>query len=208
MKNVYRSLSSIDPWNKGKLVGQKLPLKLREVWAIRIRLQIADRFRDLALFNLAIDRKLRACDLVSLKVHDVSLGSQILKRAKIVQQKTHQPVQFEITHQTGNSLSDWIKIRGLTHDSWLFPSRANAQCHISTRQYSRIVHQWIESIGLDTTLYGTHSLRRTKVVMIYRETGNLRAIQLLLGHTKLESTVRYLGIDVDDALDLAEKTEV
>ena len=208
MKNAYRSFSSIDPWNKGKFVGQKLPLKLKDMWVIRIRLQVAHRFRDLALFNLAIDSKLRACDLVSLKVHDISHGRQILKRAKIVQQKTHQPVQFEITLQTGDSLNDWIKLQGLTLNSWLFPSRVNAQRHISTRQYNRIVHQWIEAIGLDTSLYGTHSLRRTKVAMIYRKTGNLRAIQLLLGHNKLESTVRYLGIEVDDALNLAENTEV
>lgn len=208
MKTASRSLSSIEPWNKGKLVGQKLPLKLKDVWAIRIRLQVAHRFRDLALFNLAIDSKLRACDLVRLKVYDISHGGQILKRSKIVQQKTRQTVQFEITDQTADSLSDWITIKELTLNSWLFPSRVNALRHISPRQYSRIVHQWIEEIGLDTSLYGTHSLRRTKVSMIYRKTGNLRAIQLLLGHTKLESTVRYLGIEIDDALDLAEKTEV
>jgi len=208
MKGVSRSFSNFEPWNKGKLVGQKLPLKLKDVWAIRIRLQVANRFRDLALFNLAIDSKLRACDLVSLKVRDIHHGGQVLKRAKIVQQKTHQPVQFEITTQTGDSLSQWIMIQGLTPNSWVFPSRSNAQRHISTRQYNRIVHQWIESIGLDSSLYGTHSLRRTKVAMIYRKTGNLRAVQLLLGHTKLESTVRYLGIEVDDALDLSEKTEV
>jgi len=114
MNNASRSFSSIEPWNKGKLVGQKLPLKLKDVWAIRIRLQVANRFRDLALFNLAIDSKLRACDLVNLKLHDISHGGQILRRAKIVQQKTRQPVQFEITVQTGDSLYDWIRIQGLT----------------------------------------------------------------------------------------------
>lgn len=208
MKNTLHSLPSKEPWNKGKLVGQKLPLKLKDVWAIRIRLQVAHQVRDLALFNLAIDSKLRACDLVSLKLRDICHGSQILRRAKIVQQKTHQPVQFEITPQTSDSLNDWINTRRLTLNNWLFPSRINTQLHISTRQYNRIVHRWVEAIGLDTSLYGTHSLRRTKAAMIYRKTGNLRAIQLLLGHTKLESTVRYLGIEVDDALELAEQTEV
>ncbi len=132
------------PWNKGKLLGQKPPLKLNEIWAIRIRLQLDHRARELALFNLAIDSKLRGCDLVGLRVHDVVQGSHVAARA----------------------------------------------------------------IGLDPAAYGTHSMRRTKPTLIYRRTRNLRAVQLLLGHSKLESTVRYLGIEVDDALEIAEQTEV
>lgn len=196
------------PWNKGKLVGQKKPLELREIWSIRIRLQIGKRHRELALFNLAIDSKLRACDLVKLRVRDVAHGSQIQSRAMILQQKTQLPVRFEMMEQTRESLSKWIKLSGSQTSDFLFPSRKNHSRHISTRQYARIVKRWVTSIGLDVAAYGTHSMRRTKPALIYKRTKNLRAVQLLLGHTKLESTVRYLGIDVDDALEMAEQTEV
>ena len=195
-------------WNKGKLVGQKPPLRLKEIWAIRIRLQLANHVRDLALFNLAIDSKLRACDLVKLKVRDVSHGGRIASRTIIMQQKTHTPVQFEITEQARGTLADWVNVAGLRHDSFLFPSRIKHSLHLSTRQYARIVKQWVTSIGLDPSEYGTHALRRTKASLIYKKTKNLRAVQLLLGHTKLESTVRYLGIEVDDALEMAEQTEI
>lgn len=196
------------PWNKGKLLGQKPPLKLKQIWSIRIRLQISNRVRDLALFNLAIDSKLRSCDLLKLRVLDISNGINILKRTMVIQQKTQSPVQFEITAQTRRALSKWIDQAELSRDNFLFKSRANASKHISTRQYSRIVKSWLCEIELDPSAYGTHSLRRTKATLIYRRTKNLRAVQLLLGHTKLESTVRYLGIEVDDALEMAEQTEV
>jgi integrase len=195
-------------WNKGKLIGQKPPLQLKEVWAIRTRLQIAHKTRELAMFNLAIDSKLRSCDLVKLRVRDIAHGTQILKRAMILQQKTQQPVQFELTPQTREALSAWIQKANLNSDDFLFRSRRNQAAHISTRQYARIVSGWIASIGLDPAEYGTHSLRRTKVSLIYRKTRNLRAVQLLLGHRKLESTVRYLGIEVDDALEIAEHTDI
>ena len=196
------------PWNKGRLSGQKRPLKLQEIWAIRIRLQLAENHHDLALFNLAIDSKLRACDLVGLKVADVAQGGRVQSRARVVQQKTHQPVQFEITPQTRQSLDDWISESQVHSSDYLFPSRVRQSSHLSTRQYARIVKKWVDSIGLDPALYGTHSMRRTKASLIYQRTKNIRAVQLLLGHTKLESTVRYLGIDVDDALELSEQTEV
>ena len=196
------------PWNKGKLVGQKPPLKLKEIWAIRIRLQLANRHRELAMFNLAIDSKLRACDLVKIRVRDVSRGGGIATRAIVMQQKTQRTVQFEITEQTRVAISMWIESSGLGYEDFLFPSRVKHSPHISTRQYARIVDSWINDIGLDNSAYGTHSLRRTKASLIYKRTKNLRAVQLLLGHTKLESTVRYLGIEVDDALEMAEQTEV
>ena len=196
------------PWNKGKLSGQKRPLKLQEIWAIRIRLQLAKHYRDLALFNLAIDSKLRACDLMSLTVTDITQAGRVQSRAQIVQRKTGRPVQFEITEQTRLSLERWIGATGLLPHNYLFPSRVNKSQHLSRRRYARIVDRWVIEVGLDPSLYGTHSLRRTKVSLIYRRTKNLRAIQLLLGHTKLESTVRYLGVEVDDALVLSEQTEV
>jgi integrase len=196
------------PWNRGRLVGQKLPLKQKEIWAIRIRLQLAEKTRDLALFNLAIDSKLRGCDLVSLRVCDIAQGRTILPRAMIMQRKTHRPVQFEITEQTRQSAAAWIDKAHRASDQYLFPSRVAKSPHLSARQYARIVACWVESIGLDAAAYGTHTMRRTKATLIYRRSKNLRAVQLLLGHTKLESTVRYLGIEVDDALEIAEQTEV
>ena len=196
------------PWNKGKLSGQKRPLKLQEIWAIRIRLQLQERIRELALFNLAIDSKLRACDLMALTVGDIAQAGRVQSRALIVQRKTGRPVQFEITSRTRESTSAWIQHAGLGSNAYLFPSRNTRMFHLSTRQYARIVESWVAGIGLDSTAYGTHSLRRTKASLIYRRTKNLRAVQLLLGHAKLDSTVRYLGIEIDDALELAEQTEV
>jgi integrase len=196
------------PWNKGKLIGQKPPLKLKEIWGIRIRLQLNHRIKELALFNLAIDSKLRGCDLVALRVHDVVHGSRVASRAIVMQRKTQRPVTFEITEQTRDAVAAWIAAGHLKLEQVLFPSRVLASPHVSTRQYSRMVASWVASIGLDPGAYGTHSLRRTKATLIYRRTRNLRAVQLLLGHSKLESTVRYLGIEVDDALEIAEQTEV
>jgi integrase len=189
------------------LVGQKSPLKLKEIWAIRIRLQLTEQVRDLALFNLAIDSKLRGCDLLSLKVSDFAQGHSIMHRAIVMQRKTHRPVQFEVTDMTRQSLLAWIEQGKLSNNAFLFPSRVTRSPHLSTRKYARIVRRWVTSIGLDVAAYGTHTMRRTKATLIYRRTKNLRAVQLLLGHTKLESTVRYLGIEVDDALEISEQTE-
>lgn len=208
MKRSIKQLERRPAWNRGKLVGQKAPLKLKEIWAIRVRLQLAGDIRKLALFDLAIDSKLRACDLVSLRVRDVAHGSQIAPRACVVQRKTQHPVQFEITQQTRDALAAWIDSRHLQQDDYLFPSRQHNWPHLSTRQYARIVKGWVRCIGLDELNYGTHSMRRTKASLIYQRTKNLRAVQLLLGHSKIESTVRYLGVEVDDALNMAEQTEV
>ena len=202
------SVHSHEPWNKGKLIGQKPPLKLKDIWAIRIHLQLAEQTRDLALFNLAIDSKLRGCDLVNLRVRDILHGNHIVARAIIMQSKTQRPVQFELTDQTRNAVAAWIAKANLKSEEYLFPSRLQRSPHVSTRQYTRIVHRWVQSIGLDPAAYGTHTMRRTKATLIYRRTKNLRAVQLLLGHTKLESTVRYLGIEVDDALEISEQTEI
>ena len=164
--------------------------------------------RELALFNLAIDSKLRGCDLVNLKVCDVAQGNRVSSRAVVMQQKTHRPVQFEITEQTRDSLASWICQAKLKSNDYLFPSRIHDSPHLSTRQYARIVEHWVKLIGLDPSAYGTHTMRRTKATLVYRRTKNLRAIQLLLGHSKLESTVRYLGIEVEDALEISEQTEI
>ena len=208
MDQSNETVSRREPWNKGKLVGQKAQLRLKEIWAIRIRLQISKRARELALFNTAVDSKLRSCDLVKLRVRDVMQGERGAARAIITQQKTQRPVHFEITEQTRIALASWIREQGLKGDQFLFPSRVQRSPHLSTRQYARIVRGWVREIGLDPAAYGTHTLRRTKATLIYRRTKNLRAVQLLLGHSKLESTVRYLGIDVDDALEISEQPDI
>jgi site-specific recombinase XerC len=192
-----------EPWNKGKLVGQKAPFKLKDIWALRVRLQMEGRVRELALFNLGIDSKLRGCDLVGLRVRDVCHGDQVTSRAIVVQHKTQRPVQFEITPAAREAVQAWIKLAGLKSEDYLFPSRLHESPHLGTRQYARILGHWVDELGLDRADYGTH-----KATLIYRRTKNLRAVQLLLGHSKLESTVRYLGIEVDDALEISEQTEI
>jgi integrase len=195
------------PWNKGRLTGAKPPLQPKHVWAIRTRLQIAGRTRDLALFNLAIDSKLRGCDVVSLKIEDVAPHGYAVDRATIRQRKTGRPVKFELTEQTRHAVDNHLLAARSAGSVYLFPGPRPGS-HLSTRQYARLLSKWLSLIGLDPSLFGTHSLRRTKATLIYRKTGNLRAVQLLLGHTKIESTVRYLGIEVDDALAIAEQVEV
>jgi integrase len=196
------------PWNKGKLTGAKPPLQPRHIWAIRSRLLIERRTRDLALFNLAIDSKLRGCDLVALKVGDIAPNGYAIDRATVRQRKTGLPVKFELTEQTRQAVDDYLKGRNKTTGEFLFTGRLDVSRCMTTRQYARLLSEWTASIGLDPKIFGTHSLRRTKATLIYRRTGNLRAVQLLLGHTKIESTVRYLGIEVDDALSIAEQIDV
>lgn len=196
------------PWNAGRLIGPKAPLKPKHIWAIRQHLKMLRRIRDLAMFNCALDAKLRACDLVKLRVSDVAPGGVLRERSTVIQQKTGRPVPFEITEPTREALAAWLERRGRRADDWLFPSRSRRGDHIGTRQYARLVDRWVTMIDLQPAAYGTHSLRRTKVALVYKKTGNLRACQLLLGHRKLESTVRYLGIEVDDALELSEHLEI
>jgi integrase len=196
------------PWNKGKLTGAKPPLRPKHVWSIRTKLQMADRKRDLALFNLAIDSKLRGCDVVALKVEDIAPHGYAVERVTVRQKKTGRPVRFEVTEQTRQAVDEYLRSTNRKQGQFLFPAQRRPEEALSTRQYARVLAEWIRGIGLDPCVYGTHSLRRTKATLIYRRTGNLRAVQLLLGHSKIESTVRYLGIEVDDALVIAEQTDV
>ena len=208
-------ISALDPvarerrvWNAGNLVGAKRPLKPRDVWAIRFYLDEHRRFRDRALFDLAIDSKLRGCDVVKMKIGDVVAGGSVRNRATIVQQKTGRPVQFELMTDARKSLLAWLDLRRGSASDFIFPSRINCLGHLSTRQYARLVSEWVTAIGLNEWEYGTHSLRRTKASLIYKASGNLRAVQILLGHSKIESTIRYLGVDIDDALTLSERVEI
>ena len=196
------------PWNKGKIIGPRPPLRPGHVWSIRARLHLERRLRDLALFNLAIDSKLRGCDLIALRVSDVAPNSGALDRASVRQKKTGRPVRFELTEQTRQSVDEHLHSSGRVPAQCLFPGRGGSGRHLTARQYARLVARWVSSIGLDPLKFATHSMRRTKVTLIYRRTGNLRAAQLLLGHTRIESTVRYLGVEVDDALEIAEKIDV
>lgn len=206
--------SSYDPvdqgpaWNSGKKLGAKKPLKPKEIWEIRFMLDREHRLRDRALFDLAIDSKLRGCDLVKVRIGDLVSGGRVRNRAMVIQQKTKRPVQFELLEPARSSILAWLERRGGSVDNYAFPSRVERLEHLSTRQYSRLVEEWVSGIGLRKEDYGTHSLRRTKAALIYKRTGNLRAVQILLGHSKIETTVRYLGVEVEDALTLAEATEV
>ncbi len=177
------------------------------MWSIRTKLQIEGKNRDLALFNLAIDSKLRGCDVVAVRVDDAAPSGYSMDRATIRQKKTGRPVRFELTDQTRQAIDKYLRLTARKPGEFLFAGRGN-RGGLTTRQYARLVQEWVASIGLDPAKFGTHSLRRTKAVLIYRRTGNLRAVQLLLGHSKIESTVRYLGIEVDDAIEIAEKIDI
>jgi len=168
---------------------------------------LEQQIRDLALFNLAIDSKLRGCDVVAVKVDDVAPNGYAVDRATVRQRKTGRPVRFELTEQSRQAIDDYVRMAEKKSGDFLFTGRRSGQS-MTTRQYARLLSDWLTSVGLDPHLYGTHSLRRTKATLIYRRTGNLRAVQLLLGHTKIESTVRYLGIEVDDAIAISEQIDI
>jgi integrase len=183
-------------WNRGRLVGQKRPLLPKQVWAIRARLELADNLRDLALFNVAIDSKLRGCDLVALKIDDLIRDDRVRERVSVVQSKTNKPVQFEVAENTRETVTNWISSPEMIGCQFMFPSRFHDRPHISTRQYGRLVRDWVASIGLEPSGYGTHSMRRTKVAEIYRKTGNLRAVQLLLSTNGIKATGFQPGVIV------------
>lgn len=206
--SITGKLARRPPWNKGKIIGPKPPLRQGHVWSIRTRLQLEARIRDLALFNLAIDSKLRGCDVVAVRVDDVAPSGYTADRATVRQKKTGRPVRFELTELTRQAIDEYLRVTGRRSGQYLFAGRRGADSSLTTRQYARLVAEWVASIGLDPLKFGTHSLRRTKATLIYRRTGNLRAVQLLLGHTKIESTVRYLGVEIDDAIEIAEKIDV
>lgn len=196
------------PWNKDRLIGQKRPLQPKQVWSIRARLELAGNLRDLALFNVAIDSKLRGCDLVRLRVADLVVGGAVRDRVSIIQRKTGHAAQFEVSENARASVVDWVNTPEMRGCPVLFPSRFHGSPQLSTRQYARLLRKWVSAIGLDPSGYGTHSLRRTKAALIYHKTGNLRAVQLLLGHTKVDSTVRYLGVELEDALSISERIDI
>lgn len=166
-----RGAQASTPWNAGKTLGTKRPLTQKQIWAIRFFLDREQRLRDRALFDLAIDSKLRACDLVKIKIGDVVAGDEVRNRSTVIQQKTGRPVQFELSGDVRASLLIWLERRGGTTDDYAFPSRVDRTAHMSTRQYARLVDEWVTAIGLRRAEYGTHSLRRTKASMIYKATG-------------------------------------
>jgi integrase len=207
-ESTYDQMPRRSPWNKGKLLGAKPPLLLKHVWSIRSKLRVDGRIRDLAMFNLAIDSKLRGCDVVSIKVEDIAPHGTAVARASVRQRKTGHTVRFELTEQTPEALDDYLRAFGRKPGAFLFPSRCHKDRCITTRQYARLVSGWIASSGLDPSFFARIRSVGQRATLIYRRTGNLRAVQFLLGHTKIESTVRYLGIEVDDALAIAEQVDV
>jgi integrase len=168
-------------WNRGKLIGAKPPLRPKHVWSIRTKPQVEGRIRELTMFNLAIDSKLRGCDVIALRVEDVAPNGYGIERATVRQKKTGLPVKFELTEQTRQAIDEYMKATCIKPGEYLFPSRRKHDCCITTRHYARLVAGWIARIDLDANRFGTHSLRRTKATLIYRRTGNLRAVKLLLG---------------------------
>ena len=198
-----------EPWNKDKIVDQKAPVKRKDTWALRDRLQMEKRVRELAFFNLGIDSKLRGCDLVGLKARDVRHGEQLATRAIVRQHQTQRPVQYEINQATRDALQAWIKQAGLKPEDVLFPSRLHELPHLGTRQHARILGPWVDELGLDPAPSTEHTaIRRAKATPIEMRTKSLRAVQLLLGQSKLALTVRCLGIEVDDALEISEQTQI
>ena len=195
LKRKWKSRSKRGPWNKGQQVGRKLPLGLKQIRSIRSHLKSAQKMRDLALFDLAIDSSLSAIDIVQLRVCDIARGRRILSRVTITPVGSQRPSQFEITAETRGSVAAWIAQEKLKPAEYLFPSRLHASPYLSVRQYARLVESWVSSIGLDPNDYGTQSLRRTKPALIYRQTKSLLAAQLLLGHSRLRSTARFFGIE-------------
>ena len=190
------------------MIGAKPPLRPSHVWSIRTKLQMKDCKRDLAVFNFAIDSRLHGCDVVAVRVDSVAPSGYAKDRATVRQKKTGRPVRFELTDQSRQAIDEYLRLTGRRTGQLLFPGRGDGVRGMTTRQYARLVHEWVASIGLDPAKYGAHSLRRTKAVLIYRRTRNLRAVQLLLDHSKIESTVCYLGIEVNDAIKIAEKIDI
>ncbi len=193
---------------KGKIVGPKRPFKSGDIWELRRYLKMKGRTRDLALFNLGIDSKLRACDLLDLKVSDIGSDQSVFQQATVVQKKTDVAVTFEITETARTTVLCWVRTASLSPDDYLWPSRNRRSKRLSMSQYSRIIKQFAQVLEIDTTAYATHSIRRTKVTLIYRKSQNLRACQLLLGHKKIENTVRYLGLDLDEALKISRDIDI
>ncbi|MCR9087858.1 MAG: integrase [Rhodobacteraceae bacterium] len=179
-------------WNKGRVVGRKRPLKPQHAWAIRIRPELTDTHRD----------------LVKMKVVDVLASGQIKECASVLQSKTLRPVRFKKSDGSRAAAEEWMDDELMVGSEYLWPGWFHERLHISTHQHVRIVHGWVESLGLEASAYGTYSMRRTKVTQIYKETGTLRAVQLLPGHTKMDSAVQYLGIELGDALAIAEAIEI
>jgi len=192
----------------GRIGGQKRPLLPKQLWAIRARLELSDNLRDLALLNVAIDSKLRGCDLVKLAVNDLVKDDRVRERVSVIQSKSKRPVQSELSANTRESVLTWVRSPEMLACAFMFPSRFHDRPHIPTRQYGRRLRDWVKAIGMEPSGYGTHSLRPTKAAELYRRTGNPRAVQLLLGHTKVDSTVRYLGVELEDALSIAERIDI
>lgn len=197
------------PWNKGKIVGRKPPLSPEQVATVRTLLSQEGNLRDIAMFALAIDSSLRGSDIVALNISDVLSGNEIKERVTLEQRKTHGRVSFSMRDYTRVALKDWIEESDKAFGDPLFTSlKGNQGQRLKVDSYRRLVKKWVSLARLDPALYGSHSLRRTRVAHIYRKTANIRAVQVLLGHKNIETTTRYLGIEEEQALDIAKQFEI
>ena len=197
------------PFNKGKIMGRKPPLTPDQVSVIRSILGSKGNLRDIALFAVAIDSSLRGSDLVALNVSDVLSGGEVLERVTLEQSKTQSRVSFTMRDATRAALKKWIDAADKAYGDPLFTSlKGNRGERLKVDTYRRLVKDWVSYAHLDPARYGSHSLRRTRVAHIYKKTANLRAVQVLLGHKNIETTTRYLGIEEEQALDIAKQFEI
>jgi integrase len=193
---------------KRRIRGAMKPFTPREIHTLESLLFNQERWRDLALLRLAVDSMVRASDLVRIYLDEVTdHRGDVVARAEVLMKKTGAPVKLSITRDTQEALKRWIAQRPSFSGEWLFPGREPGS-HLSVVQYRKIVKGWVGMLGLDAKLYSTHSLRRTKAAELYRQTHNLKAVSILLGHSDTNVTSRYLGIEAEDALALAERVRI
>lgn len=194
--------------NKKRVQGQMRPLSVREVQAISTKLFSKKEWRDLALFRLGVDSMLRASDLVRIYLDEVrDHNAQLVARCEVLMKKTGKPVKLAIGNETQEALKLWLAARAPFAGEWLFPGREPGY-HLSEIQYRRLAKRWFDGVGLDLRFYSTHSIRRTKPAEIYRQTHNIDAVRRLLGHQNVHITSKYLGIQDEDALGLADRVQL
>jgi len=193
--------TTLRPWSKGKLIGPKPPLRSKHVRSIRTKLRIDGRKRDLALFKLAIDSEHRGCDVVAIRVEDVAPNGDAVDQATSGRRRQAAQCALKLQNRQGRRRR-LRESENRQRGDFLFRGRNGSNNCLTTRQHARLVSNWVPSCGLDPSLFGTLSPRRIKATMIHQRTGNLRADQRLPGQTKIESTFRCFGIEIDDALDL------
>ena len=192
---------------KKRIEGQKKPFTRKEIGLIQELLKIKDDKRSLALFTLGIDSMLRASDLVNLEVETITdHEGKVKNKFSVIQIKTGQPVEITLTQKTIDYVQDWLNSESIYY-GYVFKG-ATIDSHLSIERYRVGIKNWVKSIGLNPREYSTHSVRRTKPSIVYKETGNIEEVKRMLGHTTLAMTSEYLGIDKEKVSDLATRINV